>query len=217
MKKILTILMLFAFFANQTVWAVNSIENSNLKRQDMNYISRETNISKEIAISRSFNINADNNAALLEIYEIAKKHPDFNRENVREIVREAVEVYDLQSIKRALETEGLMPKYVGPRYFVVSKPEHLNNITDTYILLKNYGISDKDMKNILNIFTSNHEKPPISAEIINTILNDNTISGEDKVYYIYAKLYGLTDEDPKIEKDMLSAYKIMKQYPKIFK
>ena len=110
-----------------------------------------------------------------------------------------------------------MPKYVGPDYNILKYTLHLNCLIDAYLLLKNYGISEKDMRNILNIYTTGYKKAPIKAEVISSILNNNSILKEDKVYYIYAKLYSLTEENDNIEKDMINAYQIMKKYPKIFK
>lgn len=184
---------------------------------NISYNSQTTNITKEAAVSLLYGTNVENNPKLLEIYDIAKKNPNFNQSDISKILTVASKSSDVASIKRALETEGLMPKHVGPRFYVLEKNEHLNNIIDTYLLLKNYGISEKDMSNILKIYTANHEMPPIQAKIVSEILNDNTIKQEDKVYYIYAKLYSFTEENDNIEKDMINAYQIMKKYPKIFK
>lgn len=218
MKKLLTIFILFTFCSNQTVWAVNTVKNTKLNNaKEVNYMSEKTHITKEAAISLTYNINAEKNPTLVEIYDISRKNPLYSRDDIYYFLSWAVNSKEPQSIKRALETDGLMPKYVGSKYFVLEKPEHLNTIIDTYLLLKNYGISEKDMSNILKIYTANHKNAPISVQLVSDVLDDNAINKEDKVYYIYAKLYGLIDNNPKIEEDMINAYNIMKQYPQIFK
>lgn len=218
MKKLLTIFLLFTFCSNQTVWAVSNVNNTKLINiKEVNYMSEKTNIKKETAISLTYNINVENNPILVEICDIARKNPLYTRDDIYYFLRWATSSKEPQSIKRALETKGLMPKYIGSNYFVLEKPEHLNSIIDTYLLLKNHGIAEKDMTNILAIYTANHKQVPIPLSLVSNILDDDAINKEDKVYYIYAKLYGLTENNSKIEEDMINAYNIMKKYPQIFK
>lgn len=206
------------FCSNQTVGAVSNVNNTKLNNiKEVNYMSEKTNITKEAAISLTYGINVENNPILVEICDIARKNPLYTRKDICYFLRWATSSKEPLSIKRALETKGLMPKYIGSNYYVLEKPEHLNSIIDTYLLLKNHGISEKDMTNILAIYTVNHEQAPIPLSLVSNILDENAINKEDKVYYIYAKLYGLTENNSKIEEDMINAYNIMKKYPQIFK
>ena len=182
MKKLLTIFLLFTFCSNQTVWAVSNVNNTKLNNiKEVNYMSEKTNITKEAAISLTYGINVENNPILVEICDIARKNPLYTRDDIYYFLRWAVSSKEPLSIKRALVTDGLMPKYVGSKYFVLEKPEHLNSIIDTYLLLKNYGISEKDMTNILAIYTANHKQAPIPLSLVSDILDDNAINKEDKV------------------------------------
>ena len=220
MKKTLLILLLLLFYTVQGAWAssvVNVPQQLKTEAAQMDYKSKDTGITKSIAISNYYYANIENNPAAMEVYEILKKNYNFNHDDIGYILKLLNTPTNQSSIMRALNTDGLMPKYLGARFFVLNQPEHLNSIIDTYLLLKDYGVSEKDMANIVKIYTLNHQQPPISVELVKNVLGDDSIPKEDKVYYIYAKLYALTGKKPDIEDDMINAYKIMKQYPDIFK
>ena len=94
----------------------------------------------------------------------------------------------------------------------------MNLIVEAYDLFLKNEFSENDIKNFMYFSSIFHiDANPISITEIKSIINDKSIPKEDKIYYIYAKMEAIHQNNPDVEIDIINSLKLLKQNPKVVK
>ncbi len=178
---------------------------------DLNYKASTFNMDLSQAIKGYYGVNAENEPLMIRAYNLQRKN------GVNENLNLSKAPTRSESYFVALE-EGIIPKYFPSTYYVCDNEATMNLIVEAYDLFLKNEFSENDIKNFMYFSSIFHiDANPISITEIKSIINDKSIPKEDKIYYIYAKMEAIHQNNPDVEIDIINSLKLLKQNPKVIK
>lgn len=180
---------------------------------NLNYKATTFNMDLYQAVRDYYGVPAENEPLILRAYNLQQKNGVEDDKMSLSSAPKSPESYFI-----ALE-KGIIPKYFPSTYFVCNNEVIMDLIVATYDLMVKNNFSENDIKNFMYFYSDRYFKDAeaISISDIESIINNKSISQEDKIYYIYAKMDAKHHNNPNIETDIINSIKLLKQNPKIVK
>ncbi len=117
-----------------------------------------------------------------------------------------------------LVEEGFLPKYTQKLTYTVFTNETMcNSLLNIAQIMRANHFSDNQIRNVFYFYTkySFYDKSCVPVSEIQSIINNASLSQNDKYYHIFAKLEAKHYNNPNIESDFINGYNLLKQHPEI--
>lgn len=179
----------------------------------LNYKASCANIDLAQAVASYYGGNfyyIENNPKLMKDYYFFRKHnidPDkliYKKEYTNSLYK--------------LVEEGFLPKYTQKlTYNVFTNETMCNSLLNIARIMRANHFSDNQIRNVFYFYTnySFNDKSCVPVSEIQSIINNASLSQNDKYYHIFAKLEAKHYNNPNIESDFINGYNLLKQHPEI--
>ncbi len=194
---------------NKLITSEQSIKND---YSNLNYKASTFNMDLSQAIKGYYGVDAENEPLIIRAYNLQRKNGVLKDKMNLEKAPKRPESYFI-ALKK-----GIIPKYFASTYYVCDNEVVMNLLVEAYDLMIKNNFSEKDIKNFMYFATFYFEDTQaINISDIESIINNKSIPKEDKIYYIYAKMEAIHQNNPNVETDIIKALKLLKQNPKVVK
>ena len=179
----------------------------------LNYKASCANIDLAQAVASYYGGNfyyIENNPKLMKDYYFFRKH------NIDPNILIYKKEY-ANSLYKLVE-EGFLPKYTQKlTYNVFTNETMCNSLLNIARIMRANHFSDNQIRNVFYFYTnySFNDKSCVPVSEIQSIINNASLSQNDKYYHIFAKLEAKHYNNPNIESDFINGYNLLKQHPEI--
>ena len=179
----------------------------------LNYKASCANIDLAQAVASYYGGNfyyIENNPKLMKDYYFFRKH------NIE--LNNLVYKKEYANSFYKLVEEGFLPKYTQKLTYTVFTNETMcNSLLNIAQIMRANHFSDNQIRNVFYFYTkySFYDKSCVPVSEIQSIINNASLSQNDKYYHIFAKLEAKHYNNPNIESDFINGYNLLKQHPEI--
>ena len=179
----------------------------------LNYKASCANIDLAQAVASYYGGNfyyIENNPKLMKDYYFFRKH-NIELNNIVYKKEYANSFYKLVE-------EGFLPKYTQKLTYTVFINETMcNSLLNIAQIMRANHFSDNQIRNVFYFYTkySFNDESCVPVSEIQSIINNASLSQNDKYYHIFAKLEAKHYNNPNIESDFINGYNLLKQHPEI--
>ena len=179
----------------------------------LNYKASCANIDLAQAVASYYGGNfyyIENNPKLMKDYYFFRKH------NIE--LNNLVYKKEYANSFYKLVEEGFLPKYTQKLTYTVFINETMcNSLLNIAQIMRANHFSDNQIRNVFYFYTkySFNDESCVPVSEIQSIINNASLSQNDKYYHIFAKLEAKHYNNPNIESDFINGYNLLKQHPEI--